>query len=216
MRPIEPPMAICMRCGVETHAPWQQLPHERGSSYQWFRAFRDLGPGRSLPKTALALGRLVDSPPTLKALERSSARHDWQARARAWDDFADAQQLERDGRERALLRGRQTDEQLRLGAAFTRLAAERVGAGLTADQRRDDFRVLAAEELSALDAARFAKVGVEIQRLAAGQSTQNVQFSGALDFVNRLLGVALRRLPESQHEAFLAEVQAEAGLGAGS
>jgi len=59
--------------------PWEQLPGESGAAYAAFRAYRDLGPGRSFVGAARLLGRHES------LLGRWGKRHRWRERAWAWD-----------------------------------------------------------------------------------------------------------------------------------
>lgn len=64
--------------------PWEQQPSERPDSYEKFLAFRNFGPGRTLA----AVSRLLkQSPATIGVLAH---RHNWQGRARAWDNHLQA------------------------------------------------------------------------------------------------------------------------------
>ena len=65
--------------------PWERQEGETRRAYEAFRAFRDLGPLRSLRAlTQTAEGHRV---PT--HVERWSARWEWRRRADAWDDERD-------------------------------------------------------------------------------------------------------------------------------
>ena len=69
--------------------PWDRAPGEGSTAYDAFRAFRDLGPTRSL---GAVLGYSVGS------IRRWSTKFRWRERAQAWDDEAyrieDARRLE--------------------------------------------------------------------------------------------------------------------------
>ena len=71
-----------MTTGRETD-PWERQPGETDKAFSVFVTYRDAGPGRSLRKTASALGR------ELTQLADWSVRWGWQVRVRAWDDEMD-------------------------------------------------------------------------------------------------------------------------------
>ena len=65
--------------------PWERESSETRRAYESFRAFRDLGPGRSLRAlTETPIGRRVPA-----HVERWCARWQWRRRADAWDDEHD-------------------------------------------------------------------------------------------------------------------------------
>jgi hypothetical protein len=71
---------------MSKRAPWQQRKGESAVAFAAFVAYRDMGPERSLSK--VAKGGQVGGR-TKHALEKWSAKHDWVARAEAWDQELD-------------------------------------------------------------------------------------------------------------------------------
>lgn len=65
-------------------APWDRQPKEGDQAWIAFCAYRDMGPGRSIAKTATGLGK----PKSL--LEGWSSRHGWVRRAVAHDQHQEA------------------------------------------------------------------------------------------------------------------------------
>ena len=63
----------------QTTEPWAQRPDESPVAYSSFLAYRDLGPSRSLVRVGQEQGKNVS------LLEDWSSRHQWVARATAWD-----------------------------------------------------------------------------------------------------------------------------------
>ena len=70
--------------------PWDRRPNESPASHAAFRAFRDLGPLRTL--------EALDVPHRPRTLRQWAALYDWRDRAASWDDelhrIADQQRLE--------------------------------------------------------------------------------------------------------------------------
>lgn len=59
--------------------PWERAPGERAAQYATFRAFRDLGPSRRLDRVLPYTSVSYDT------IRHWASRHDWWARAEAWD-----------------------------------------------------------------------------------------------------------------------------------
>ena len=63
-------------------ASWEQRPEESPTAFKAFSVYRDLGPSRSLPKTALAMGR----PPGYKqTLWEWGNKYEWNSRCLDYD-----------------------------------------------------------------------------------------------------------------------------------
>jgi hypothetical protein len=73
-------------------APWERRAGETAKAYAAFLSYRDAGPGRTLAQVAAARGC------QLALVKRWSAKHEWRARARAWD-AEQAREVERVRRE---------------------------------------------------------------------------------------------------------------------
>jgi len=85
-----------------TRRPWDQLPGEPRTAYLRFRAYLNLGPGRSFPELAKALNK---KPSYRSTIAEWSRRWGWVDRCSAWDDHQLATAME--GREQALEQARQ-------------------------------------------------------------------------------------------------------------
>lgn len=76
--------------------PWDRRDTETAKAYNAFVVYRALGSGRSLAQAALELyggsgkdGAKAGRPKNLSTVEKWSSRHDWPARAAAWDAYQD-------------------------------------------------------------------------------------------------------------------------------
>jgi hypothetical protein len=58
---------------------WEQLEEETAQAFEGFVTYLELGPERTIPRAAEALGK------STPLLWRWSSRHRWRGRARAWD-----------------------------------------------------------------------------------------------------------------------------------
>jgi hypothetical protein len=70
-----------MRAGAESGEgrPWDQQPNESAKGFAALRTYLELGPERSIPRTARELNRAES------LMWRRSAKYRWRERARAWD-----------------------------------------------------------------------------------------------------------------------------------
>lgn len=133
---------------------WERQPGESGKSYDKFCVYRDMGTYRSLRKAAKELGV------TRQTLEQLSVRYDWSARALAYDE-----EMERVARAENEKRIRQMRENhARIAVQLTAKAARGL---MNLDERT----------LAAADIARLIEVGVKIERLSRGESTENTAVS---------------------------------------
>lgn len=96
---------------------WDRQPSETPKSWRGFCTYRDMGIGRSLPKTAAALEQK-----DISSLKSWSARFDWVARANAYDTQLESQR-------RSALVEASTQEHFRKVEAF-RSDNEKLGRAL--------------------------------------------------------------------------------------
>ena len=125
--------------------PWHMQPGESAKAYQAFQAYVDMGAERSLER----LGQMLDKSRT--HLGVWSARFDWQARVRAFDEAATAKASDRALEDAAAVRARQAQHaraiQLR---AMPKIASMDPG------------------DMSMSEATRAWQVGAEAERKALG------------------------------------------------
>ncbi|MCD8308905.1 MAG: hypothetical protein LUD19_03540 [Clostridia bacterium] len=157
---------------------WEMLPTENADQYAKFALYRDMAyqdapeavdekgrvrygrrlKKRSLRKLAAELGLKAARP-----LEELSVKFDWQSRCEAYDQ--DLDRRARQAQEEAVIKMR--EDHALLGAQMIRKATSRL------------LRI-PEEEISAGDLIRLADVGVKIERLSRGESTENQNVSGTL------------------------------------
>ena len=141
--------------------PWERIPGETSREYQKFCAYRDMNSSdkpirkRSLQRLAKELGLSLDH------LKKLSAKNDWVSRAAAYDEYLD--ELAREQNEAEIIKMRKNHALL--ASQMITKAAKRL---LTMPE----------EEITAADLVRLVDVGVKIERLSRGESTENKQISG--------------------------------------
>lgn len=154
---------------------WEQLPNESADQYTKFCLYRDMaydgkpmtdtGKGivygkkikkRSLQKLANELELKSKRP-----LEELSVKFDWGARCEAYD--LDLERRIRRAHESAIIK--MAEDHALLGAQMVRKATSRL-------------LKIPEEEISAADMIRLADVGVKIERLSRGESTENQSVNG--------------------------------------
>jgi hypothetical protein len=131
--------------------PWEQREDESVPAFEAFKHYRDAGDLRSYSKTADALGK------SRQLIERWASQYSWAERMRAYN-----RQMDRDARAD---RRRAYNE---MYMTHTRVAQVLIGRGLAALQQVD------ASALSAGDAIRSIKLGIEIEREARGYNIHQV------------------------------------------
>lgn len=188
---------------------WERQEGETARAFEAFGIYRDLGPGRSIAKVGEILGK------SDQALEPWSATWGWGERSLAWDDEADRNQRKRDAEERALSRRRMLDDHGRAGRAMVAIGASALQRFDASDPANAAAARAAIGQLSAAEAARLIETGAKMERLARGESTERLEIREAMDWVEGFIDLSLSYLPRESHDAFLADVDAKLGLGAG-
>lgn len=157
----------------DTPELWERQQGERIQHYQRFCMYRDMPYGmtvvdqgsgekkmqpqkRSIRSLAKLLGLKAKT-----SIEGISARNNWVERAAAYDVYR--MELERFSNEQAVKR--MHEQHAQLGVKLLNKATK-------------GLMVLKVNDLSAQDIARLADVGVKIERLSRGDSTENTAVSG--------------------------------------
>jgi hypothetical protein len=135
--------------------PWERQPGESPQAWRAFVFYRDLGPGRTLPRVGEALypARGVRKPSSAAngRLRFWCASRNWVARCAAWDARIDQELREADLKAIAAMRGRHTKEAVEIQEiALTQLRAK------------------ATKDLSARAAISVYLKAVDIERIARG------------------------------------------------
>ena len=128
---------------------WFRQKGESRKAYEAFAVYRDLGIGRSLPKVATHLGK------SLELMKRWSARHEWVDRAAAFDANEDFEHM-------VAMREQRLKQRIN-DAKLARLIKQKVV---------DRMNNLDASELTPKQLIQWFEVGVKIERLCLGDSTQ--------------------------------------------
>lgn len=157
----------------DTPELWERQPGERIQHYQRFCMYRDMPYGMTIVDQGSGEKKMQPQKRSIRGLakllglkakttiEGLSAKNNWVERAAAYDVYR--MELERFSNEQAVKK--MHDIHAQLGVQLLTKATR----GLT---------VLKDEELSAQDIARLADVGVKIERLSRGDSTENTAVSG--------------------------------------
>jgi hypothetical protein len=188
--------------------PWEKQKGETRVSFSAFAIYRDLGPHRSLSKTAAAVGK------SLAAMKGHSTKYGWVERADAYDDFVDRRLRE----ERETERIRLERAQLGLGSTMVGLALRRLnGAPPGVNSRGEVVEEVVALDPNTLDAGdvvRLATDGVRIQRLAAGLATDLIRGTTAISapdvvkLARDLVEILSRFIPEDRQARAFSELEA--------
>ena len=156
---------------------WEQWPGEDAEQYMKFCGYRDMAyegnpesdlkrgffyvnrlHRRSIRRLAESLGYTA-----ARTLDYLSGKFHWIERAEAYD--LDLERRVREAREQATMK--MTEEHAMLGARMLRIALARMES-------------IPHDEISAADVIRMADIGVKIERLSRGQSTDNQKVSGSV------------------------------------
>ena len=146
----------------------QSFDRQKGESSKAFHAFsvyRDAGPDRSLRDTAKAIGK------SLRMLAVWSKRWDWVARSDDYDRHLEAQR--RRAQEKAILE--MADRHAREAMLMQSLAIKKL-QGLNLSNET-------AATITVFDAVRLMDVAIKAERLARGQTTENLGHSGEVKVV---------------------------------
>ena len=173
---------------VEERLPWEKQPNESVPAFRAFAHYRDLGPKRTLKKTAQDLGKNATT------IGEWSSKHGWVARIDAYEHYLDRRLLEQRETEQA----RKNREQSEQGEWVRSMAMARlVGAeGITGI----DWSLIEPKE--ALEALRL---GTKMERDAEGITitagmTPNAQVKRLLHDVTEL---ALEFMTETARTGFM-------------
>jgi hypothetical protein len=130
--------------------PWERKPDESSQAYRAFTSYRDQDPG---DRTAVEAGRIVGI--STQLAHRWSRRHSWLKRAAEFDAHLDALRLEQNVHARLEMHKRHSDA----GKQLLAVAVKRVAK-------------LKPTELTPRDLSAFVRTGVEVERLARGETQE--------------------------------------------
>jgi hypothetical protein len=194
-----------------TTIPGGRRPGEPSKAFGYFTTYREQGPTRSLAKVAR------EHRCSKTNLAQMSAQWAWVERAAEWDDYADAQARQRDLAEREESVRRMNERHAKIGREAVDVASRKIAeygpAKGSAKQRAEAKRRF--DELPVAAAARLLDSGSKLERLALGETTERLEVREAQKWVERMIPIALTYIPEDSHEAFLIDMDAVLGMGAG-
>jgi uncharacterized protein YoaH (UPF0181 family) len=148
---------------------WERQPGESAKAFLIFCIYRDMGADRTLREASQQSGR------SKKFLERLSARDNWVSRSLAYDDHL--QRIELAAAEKA---------RREMGKRHAQIAM------LMEKKALEKLQALAAESMSTGDTIKMMDVAIKAERLARGESTENVSatLAGGLNVAHYPLTVA--------------------------
>lgn len=176
-------------------------PGEGGKAFEAFVEYRDLGPVRSV---SIVAGRLEKSG---SLIGRWCGEWGWVERTAAWDADVDRKARDMIATDRMNRMREMREGHASLGHALTQVAA----VGL--EQYAGDTGAAKARKLSAVELARIADVGMKMERLAMGDTTERIEVQQAMAALEPFLDLALSYLPPEAQEAFLMDVDERLGVG---
>jgi hypothetical protein len=141
---------------------WDRLPEESGDAWESFRNYRNAGPQRTMADTARKMGR---KPGTFYKLARI---YRWEERARAYDEHIEAIDLKKT----EILTEVNAERRIKLARGLQEVALSRI------EEWRRDVSEGAIPPLSPTEVAKLAEVGVKLERMEIGESTENVAIQG--------------------------------------
>lgn len=184
---------------TEELQPWDKRDNETPAAFQAFKAYRDMGPARSIAKVARALDK------SRNTINPWSARNEWVDRAAAWDRYCDQQDQRRDEIERQEGRRAMHEDHARVGKRMWQLTAEALGvaANLPDSEARDIVKALpAAVQVKVLTVGLATEVRARHQMIGRGLDPRDAE-----RIADELIEIALRFVPEDNQAAFLSEIE---------
>src|ERR1035441_5554154 len=151
-------------CGVptamseEAKQAWDRLTGESSKAYAPFCLYRDMNQGRSLRKLA------GDAKTTskLRQLQHWSSRWKWVERCQKYDDYLEHQDRFQQEKERREMHKRHAKMGM-LAQTFAVRKLEKMASRIEQDEER----------VSPGEVARILDIGVKVERLARGESTDS-------------------------------------------
>ena len=141
-----------MAKGNMTPEPWERQPGETARAYEAFAVYRDLGPDRSINKTARALDK------NRTTIGEWSAKYDWVKRTEAWDAEQDR-----------IARQSQIDEIKKMRKRHADLATAMLVKATKA------LRSIPEDEIKAGDVSRMVDIAAKLERISRGDVGEVVE-----------------------------------------
>lgn len=154
--------------------PWERLPKESSKQYDFFCAYRDMRytpkpapdggeplPSMDITKRRSIRGLAVELNASHQAIEALSARFHWVERCDAYDDYI---------RER--LQAKREADILKMHDTHAAIGAQMLKKALAA------LLAINTDDMTPGDVARLVDVGVKVERLSRGESTEKREIGG--------------------------------------
>ena len=180
-----------MRAGAEAGEgrAWDQQPKEGAKAFGSFRVYLELGPERSVPRTARELGKAES------LMWRRASEHRWRERAAAWDAEM-ARQREQDLRAPRLELLERRQRRAKEAEAAGRLLLHH---GLARDPHSGEVQRVVPEALRYGE--RYLRLATELEDLCLAGAAPEAPDSTIEDEVLASDDVALRQLIEQARGA---------------
>ena len=138
-----------------TSKVWEKQPKESSKAYFSFCNYRDLGPERSVEKTARKQGKKIPKDGGNRTLEAWCTKFNWVSRAAAYDDYIERRKREEN--EKMIIE--MSERHAKLAVAFQQRLAQRLSS-------------LEPSEITPGDMARWLDIATKIERLSRGEPTE--------------------------------------------
>jgi hypothetical protein len=187
---------------VQPLEPWERQPEETGPAWAAFQIYRDLGPERSIVltrKTMKADADVKGEGGTLAKengkLQKWALKYNWVARALAFDKMIDKKRVEE--------HVEQSLEMTRRHIKVAMLIQKRGIARLLKMKKEDILK------MKPIDAAKLIDQGVDMERLARGQSTSQSRQVRVTQLDGEVEGQVLEEVRDSRKALMdkLAEIE---------
>lgn len=132
--------------------PWERQKGETARAFEAFAVYRDMGPGRSINKTAQALHK------NRTTIGEWSSKYEWVKRVSAWDAEQDR-----------IARQKNTEEIKKMRKRHTDLASAMLVKAARALQR------IPEDEIKAADVSRMVETASKLERISRGDAGEIIE-----------------------------------------
>lgn len=143
---------------------WDRQPFERSRAYAAFCVYRDLGAQRSLQAVSEKIGK------TRSLLSQWSRKWEWVKRVEAWDNHLDGIALKEQEEAAKQAKIEMTRRHLNIAKALQAVSAAGINH-LNEVARAKDNKL----DLSPMEISKMAELGVKLERLIEGETTESIQ-----------------------------------------
>ncbi len=145
---------------------YSRLCGETDKAFEAFRIYRDMGSERSIPKVAQQLTK------SHTLLDRWAGKYSWSTRVKAYEDYLDNLAIE--GAENA--RREMADRHIQLSGMLQSVSTAKLEEWQKQVQAwQQDPQLNQLPDLTPSDVVRLIELGIRIERLCRGESTEVVE-----------------------------------------